>query len=554
VSPRSDGASGSTSGPGVPEDLRRAFEAYEAAVVADDLPVLAASFAPGGDALRGDGAGVLVGHDAITRFRAGRGGVPPRDVVEVHHRPLGDDAALLVSVSAFRAGGRGLQTQLWERVEGRWVITAAHVTPRPQALDRTVWRCVGDPLVHGAGSGPLAGLSVAVKDLFAVAGFRTGAGNPTHLAGAAVETTSAAAVADLLRGGADLRGIARTDELAYGLAGDNAHYGTPPNGAVPGALPGGSSSGPASAVAAGQAEVGLATDTAGSVRVPASYQGLWGLRTTHGRVDRAGMLPLAPSFDTAGWLTRSGEVLQRVVDHCLPDGGVEVPSRVAVPGALLACADEATRTAFESWLSALSALSPAAGAPCVDRVELPGPSPAECAAAFRTVQGAEAWRAHGAWVTGHPGALGPAVAARLRAAEAVTPEQEAAAREVLAQVRAALEEATSTAVLVWPTAPGPAPGRSHPARTDPALGDQLRASLLAMTTPVSASGLPALSAPLLALDQQTGPDGPDAGPAPVGVCLVGPRGSDAALVALGRRLAGAPTTHPEPHPQTLEGP
>lgn len=531
-----------TSGPGVPDDLLRAFEAYEAAVVADDLPVLSASFAPGDDALRGDGAGVLVGHDAITRFRAGRGGVPPRDLVEVHHRPLGDDAALLVSVSAFRAGGRGLQTQLWERVEGRWVITAAHVTPRPQALDRTVWRAAGDPLVHGAGSGPLAGLSVAVKDLFAVAGFRTGAGNPTHLAGAAVETTSAAAVADLLRGGADLRGIARTDELAYGLAGDNAHYGTPPNGAVPGALPGGSSSGPASAVAAGQAEVGLATDTAGSVRVPASYQGLWGLRTTHGRVGTSGMLPLAPSFDTAGWITRSGEVLQRVVDHCLPDGGVEVPSRVAVPSALLACADGATRAAFESWLLALPH---ATGAPAVDRVELPGPSPAECAAAFRTVQGAEAWRAHGAWVAEHPGALGPAVAARFRAAEAVTPAEEAAAREVLARVRAALEEATSTAVLVWPTAPGPAPGRSHPARTDAALGDQLRASLLAMTTPVSASGLPALSMPLLVV---AGPDGP----APVGVCLVGPRGSDAALVALGRWLADLPTTRSEP--QTLEGP
>ncbi len=226
--------------------------------------------------------------------------------------PLGDDVALLMSVSAFRGGGRGLQTQVWQRIDGRWLITAAHVTPRTPALDRTIWRSVGDPFLQGAWEGPLEGLTVAVKDLFAIAGFRIGAGNPTYLEQARPEKATAPAVADLLRGGASLRGIARTDEFAYSIAGDNAHYGTPPNGAVVGALPGGSSSGPASAVALGHADIGLATDTAGSIRVPASYQGLWGLRTTHDLVPRQGMLPLAQSFDTIGWLTRDGETLERV--------------------------------------------------------------------------------------------------------------------------------------------------------------------------------------------------------------------------------------------------
>ena len=298
--------------PAIPALLRAAFLRYEQAIMDDDLDLLDAFFADDPATMRGDGAGLLGGHEAISAFRGARGGVPPRTIERVEYRPLGDDAAMLVSVSRYASGGTGLQTQLWERIGGRWLITVAHVTPRAQPLDRSVWRNVGDPFLHGAPDGPLRGLTVAVKDLFAIKGRRIGAGNPAYLAGARPEATTAPAVADLLNGAATLRGVARTDEFAYSIAGDNPHYGTPPNGAVPGALPGGSSSGPASAVATGQAEVGLATDTAGSVRVPASYQGLWGLRTTHGLVPRQGLLPLAQSFDTVGWLTRDSATLQRV--------------------------------------------------------------------------------------------------------------------------------------------------------------------------------------------------------------------------------------------------
>ena len=276
-------AASAVPGADIPTDLRAAFDAYERAIVANDLDALDAFFAPGSDTLRGDPAGLLVGHEAISGFRSLRGGVPARDITEVHYRPLapasegaGVDVALLMSVSRFHGGGRGLQTQVWQRIDGRWLITAAHVAPRTPPLDRSVWRSVGDPFLQGAWEGALAGLTVAVKDLFAIAGFRIGAGNPTFLEEARPEKVTAPAVADLLRAGASLRGIARTDEFAYSIAGDNVHYGTPPNGAVVGALPGGSSSGPASAVAAGHADIGLATDTAGSIRVPASDQGLWG--------------------------------------------------------------------------------------------------------------------------------------------------------------------------------------------------------------------------------------------------------------------------------------
>ncbi|MET0673528.1 MAG: AtzH-like domain-containing protein [Microbacterium pygmaeum] len=521
---------------GIPTDLRAAFDAYERAIMANDLDALDAFFVRSDETMRGDGAGLLVGHDAISAFRGLRGGVPPRTIERVEYRPLADDVALLVSVSRFAGGGTGLQTQIWRLVDGDWLITAAHVTPRAQALDRSVWRTVGDPLWQGAWEGALTGLTVAVKDLFAIKGYRIGAGNPTFLDAGRAETTTAAAVTDLLRGGASLRGIARTDEFAYSIAGDNAHYGTPPNGAVPGALPGGSSSGPASAVATGQAEIGLATDTAGSVRVPASYQGLWGLRTTHGLVPRQGLLPLAQSFDTIGWLTRDGDTLQRVVDWCLSYDGSEstesvlgesdqdLPWRFVVPAEVLAAAESDTRAAFDAFLETLAATS---GAPEVESVSIGALD--EFFVPFRTVQGAEAWRNNGEWVQQHPGALGAAVAERFRIASEVTAEDEAAARRALVPPADRIRLLAVDAVLLMPTVPGPAPMRTSAGERV----NDVRMATLRMTTPAAIAGLPSLSVPLLTVPSQL------ALHAPVGVCLTSRAGTDIALVRLARRLAEA---------------
>ena len=229
------------------------------------------------------------------------------------------------------------------------------------------------------------------------------------------------------RPGADVTGIARTDEFAYSLAGTNAHYGTPPNPAAPGRIPGGSSNGPASAVAAGQVDVGLGTDTAGSIRVPASYQGLVGLRTTHGAVSRAGMLPLAPSFDAVGWLTRDAGTMARVTTTLLPAATVApLVCGVVVPAAL-DLVSAPVRGAFELAVAGLR-LS-------VDAVDVAPERLAAWGAAFRTVQGHEAWAAHGAWVTAHPGALGPDVASRFATAATVSDDEAAAARAVVDEAR-----------------------------------------------------------------------------------------------------------------------
>ncbi|MEL6997434.1 MAG: amidase family protein, partial [Pseudomonadota bacterium] len=132
--------------------------------------------------------------------------------------------------------------------------------------------------LEGAADGPLAGLTFCAKDIYDVAGHQTGCGSPDWAASHPIATSHAAPVAALLEAGARLVGKTHTDEIAYSLMGVNAHYGTPINTAAPDRIPGGSSSGSVAAVAAGLVDIGLGSDTGGSVRVPASFCGVFGLR------------------------------------------------------------------------------------------------------------------------------------------------------------------------------------------------------------------------------------------------------------------------------------
>ena len=507
---------------GAPDGLLDALDAYEAALAANDLDALDAAFVDAPGTMRGDDRGLLVGHDAISAFRGARGGVQARSLTRVEVRPLSDGLALVISVSEFASGGQGLQTQLWRRADETWRIEAAHVTGRPKAFDTTIWRVVGDPLVPSTADGPLDGLSVAVKDLYAVPGHPVGAGNPTHLREAPVETVPADAVGALLAAGAAIGGIARTDEFAYNLTGRNEHHGTPPNGAVPTRLPGGSSSGSASAVRLGMAEIGIGTDTAGSVRVPASYQGLWGLRTTHGRVSRQGLLPLAPSFDTVGWLTRGSDVLLGALDATVPPSagtvptGLVMPTELLVPAELLDLVEPETAEAFGAFVTGLD--EPVA---TVRLADLGIPVPSELQELLRLVQAAEAVAAHGAWIDAHPGALSTVVGARFAVARANDPIATAEAVDRLDTVRATIRAALAGRMLLFPTVPGPAPLVS----ADTATLERTRTATTAMTSLASVGGLPAVSAPALTVDG-----------APVGVCLVGEPGTDRAMVIRAGRM------------------
>lgn len=509
----------------VPEAVLAAFWAYERALAADDLAALDDAFVDEPGTLRGDAAGLLVGHAQISAFRGARGGAPRRAVRDLHARVLGPDHVVVVAVNEPESGGAGLVTQVWQHCpDGRWRIAAAQVAGPAPAADPRIWRMVGFPLVPPSAPGVLEGASVAVKDLFEVKGFAVGAGNPSYLAEAAAAAPAAEhapAVRALLEAGAQIRGIARTDEFAYSIAGVNSHYGTPPNPRAPLRLPGGSSNGPASAVAMGHAEIGLGTDTAGSIRVPASFQGLWGLRSTHGEVSRDGLLPLAPSFDTAGWLTRTPDLLARAARVSF-DSRADEPTgsgRYIVCPALLEVAHPSVSEAFTATLDAWIRHD---ALPAPDHVELPDAR--QAFEAFRVAQGAEVWREHGPWITKHPDSLGTDIAARFAWAATITSSQEAEARTVLKQVRAQIDDVLEESILLLPATPTAAPLR----RADAAEMDAMRSATVALTCLASITGRPALSAPLLEADG-----------APVGLSLIGPRGSDLDVVARGAALAAA---------------
>jgi Asp-tRNA(Asn)/Glu-tRNA(Gln) amidotransferase A subunit family amidase len=487
-------------------ELRDAFWAYEKALMANDLAALDALFTDSPATLRGDVNGILVGHDAISGFRRGRGGAPARTILHVHIQEISDDSALVIAITQPLTGGRGQQTQLWTRGATGWTVDAAHVSLPAPVIDTRVWRTIGSPLVAG-GSGPLDGQTVAVKDLYAVAGHRVGGGVPEFLALADIEAATAGAVRLLLDAGADVTGIAQTDEFAYSIAGKNPHYGTPPNPPVVGGIPGGSSSGPASAVALGQASIGLSTDTGGSIRVPASYCGLWGLRTTHGTVPVDGLLPLAPSFDTAGWVTRDAETLRAVASVSLGEQR-PVDGNFVVDPTLLAHVEPDVAAAFEQYL----AYEHVALGDIDHYFEM-----------FRTVQAAEAWRTHGEWITAHPGALGADIAARFAWASTITLEQEEKARDDRDAVRTHLENVIGDRVLLLPSASSAAPS----ATADAAAIERTRAGTLRLTCIAGLTGRPGLSVPVMSV--------PQAGAlllAPVGLCLVGPRFTDLALIDL----------------------
>ena len=530
------GENGATVNSAPDPTLIATFWEYERALMANDLDALDRFFAPGLSTMRGDAAGLLIGHGAISDFRRGRGGSPERVVLHVELRMVTDAAALVIAVTAPSAGGRGQQTQLWQRTNDGWRIAVAHVSQPAPAIDRSVWRAVGTPLVAGArgsdddGAGPLAGETVAVKDLFEVAGFRRGGGVPAWFAEAEASTVTAPAVIALLEAGADVIGIAQTDEFAYSIAGRNPHYGTPPNPAVIGGTPGGSSSGPASAVALGQASVGLGTDTGGSIRVPASYQGLWGLRTTHGSVSANGLLPLAPGFDTVGWMTRTAPVLRRAAAATL-DAALQrgvAPGFVIAP-ALLAHVEPSVASAFATFTAAVfpqqsvGADEPGAGVENVDLGDID-----ELFFTFRTIQSAEAWREHGPWILAHPGALGDDIAGRFAAASRITSQQEQDARVLLVVLRSRLERVLGERMLLLPSASSVA----LPISADAELIERTRQATLRLTCIAGLTGRPALSVPLLWIPQPGA-----ATDAPVGVCLIGPRFSDLALIDAGEILA-----------------
>ncbi|WP_299260668.1 amidase [uncultured Kushneria sp.] len=385
-----------------------------------------------------------------------------------------------------------------------------------ERVDRSVWvRGRPEQGTTGMTHGPLAGQRLAVKDLFDIQGEITGAGNPDWAAAQRPARHTAPSVQALLDAGAPLAGKTQTDEFAYSLNGANVHYGTPVNPRAPDRLPGGSSSGSAIAVARGEAEIGLGTDTGGSIRIPASYNGLWGLRPTHGMISSDGLVPLAPCFDTVGWLCRDHDTLSSVAEVLLPTARVDAPGSVMtllVPEAL---AGEASR--FRQALGARQDLL---------IQSLSDQWLAHLGRTFRVLQGRDIWRVHGEWITREQPRLAPDIEARFQWCATLTELDEQTARRAREEIINALRTFSDDGaqLLAMPTAPGASPLLSLTGRRL----ETYREHLMGMTALAGLWGAPQLSMPLLHDDRDGG------GHAPWGLSLLGAPGQDRHLVTRAR--------------------
>jgi len=372
--------------------------------------------------------------------------------------------------------------------------------------------------IEGRASGPLQGLTVAAKDLFDVAGVQTGGGNHDWPTGRPVPTRHSWAVQTLLDAGATLVGKTITDEVSLGILGENAFDGTPVNTRAPGRVPGGSSSGSAAAVAAGLCDTALGTDTGGSVRVPASFCGLYGIRPTHGRIDVTGMLPQAPTSDTTGWFARDAGTFARVSSVMLGEAiPTALPTRLVVAVDAFGFADANVAAALQPMVQCLAKLI---GSSREEVMAPPGLS--VWARAQRTLQPVEAYDTFRSWLDERNPRFAFSVAKALVMGSLVPPAEQTWAQLMRQEVRARMAYLLPAGtILCLPTTPFPAPPVGQ-ALSDL---DPMRDRITCLCAHGGHAGHPQVSLPGTTVDGL-----------PVGLSIVGPRGSDATLVAVAKAL------------------
>jgi len=373
--------------------------------------------------------------------------------------------------------------------------------------------------ISGAATGPLAGLTCVVKDMYDITGEVAGAGNPAWLADHAPAARNADAITRVLDAGATITGKTICDEFFYSILGTNAHYGTPINPHTPNRIPGGSSSGSATAVASGAADFALGSDTGGSVRIPAMVNGLYGIRPTHGRVSLRGALPMADTFDVAGWFTAGAGLLRKIGPVLLEGKSAPAPvTKIVNAKDLMALADPAVTAAFGRFEKRCANVLPRS-----TEIDIGPDGLDNWRETFRVIQGYEVWQAYGAWLDSHKAEPGPGTKERLAYAKTVSKETADTARahmvNIRSHIRAVIPQGT---VLVMPTAPAVAPLLTASA----AELDSYRTRVTNYTCISGHGGLPQISIPAGTADG-----------VPVGVSLVGWPGADETLLDLAVALS-----------------
>ena len=373
--------------------------------------------------------------------------------------------------------------------------------------------------LEGASKGPLAGLTFAAKDILDVAGHVTGGGNPDWKATHEPAERTAWAVNTLVEAGATMVGKTITDELTRGIFGENAHYGTHVNPRAPERVPGGSSSGSVSAVAGGLVDFALGSDTGGSVRVPSSFCGVYGLRPTHGRIPLDGILIQAPSYDTIGWFARDMITFARVGSVLFQSEIPDVaPRRLVIAVDAFELADESVVKALQPAVDVIASMI---GDSKSERLA-PG-TLTEWSAQQGVLQGREAWETARDWIDRVNPRFAMYVSEGYANGRSFTDGDVEAARSLRSEIVSRMEQVLANGTVVClPTTAAPAPLRGE--RLSARRGLSSRNS--ALTFFGGTLGTPQISLPLGEVDGL-----------PVGLSLLGARGSDENLINFARKVA-----------------
>jgi amidase len=350
-----------------------------------------------------------------------------------------------------------------------------------------------DLILEPTGNGRLQGMTFAVKDVFAIKNYTPGAGNPDWLNSHNPSSQTAESIQRLLLQGARLTGTTHTDEIMYSLNGENFHYGTPINPKAPDCIPGGSSSGSAVAVSAGLVDFALGTDTGGSIRIPAAYCGIYGFRPTHGLVSLNGVIPLAESFDSLGWMARDPKLLLDVGltlldESTLNENGFK---RMFIGDDAWALADEAC---MEMGLMITPKLHNLIGHS--EWVDISQQRLASWMNAFRTLQGLEIWRSHGEWIQTEQPTFGPGIAERFAWASTLREEDSFTSAEIRKEVRRRMCDLLGEdGLLIIPTAPGSPPLLNQSGE----VVENRRTRTLQLSCIAGLAGLPQITIPIATL-------------------------------------------------------
>ena len=363
-------------------------------------------------------------------------------------------------------------------------------------LDKVSAFCQHAPVsISAIHEGPLSQMSYGLKDIYDVAGIPTAFGSPAWLKSHPTPTVTAAFVEVLSNAGASLLGKTHTDELTYSILGMNKHFGTPINSACPERVPGGSSSGSAAAVAAGLVDFAIGSDTGGSIRAPASFCGIYGIRTSHGRISLEHSRSLAKSFDTLGWFANSPNTLLKVGEVLFNENASTIrkkPKYFLIKESFQLAPEPIAGLLKQNMRSLLSNEA-------IEEISIEPETLAQWAETFRIVQASEIWQEHGQWAENHLQEFGPGIKERFEIAKSLDPQLIATARVEKERIQQYLRNLLNTlgnedteAILILPSTGCIAPLLSSNASEL----EQIRKQLFQLLCIAGLGGLPQISLPI----------------------------------------------------------